>query len=70
MLASWARWPGRSRWLMSISACSLEQADRLAIDDQHLGAQRLLDAHALAAQLAIRRLVGAEREKGTIGVAH
>ena len=47
-----------------------EETDRLAVDDQHFRAERLLDANAIAAQLAIGSLVRTEREERAIFMFH
>jgi hypothetical protein len=40
-----------------------EAPDRLAIDDQDFGAERLLDPNPVGAELTVLRPVGAEREQ-------
>ena len=45
-----------------------ERAQRLVLDHQHVAAQDLLHPHTLVGELAIGRLVGAEREQRRVVV--
>ena len=55
---------------MSIERLLREKLERLRLDDDELLAERFLATHALRGQLAIGGRVGAELERGGIGLAH
>lgn len=47
-----------------------EKTDRLAIDDQNIGDECMLDANTIRAHLFVGRRIGPEREEGVIGMTH
>ena len=55
----------RAQKMIDVGEGGLRQrAQRLALDHQHVAAHDFFDAHALVGELAVGRLVGAEREEG------
>ena len=68
---SWARWPGRNRWAESIKAW---RARSVRASSATLTMRRPSNApsgHVIAGELAVRRVIRAEREELVIGgIAH